>query len=133
MVLFNSWARILFDTGATHSFIASTFVTSLGLCTETMCGGLCVASPMGGEMVASEVCRSCVVRIASQELMAYLMVLDMVGYDIILGMDWLVAHHATVDCYKIRVCIPLGDGSLLWFCGSVGAPSTPSVGRKMAC
>ena len=61
------------------------------------------------------------------------MVLDMVGYDIILGMDWLAAHHASVDCYKKRVCIPLEDGSLLRFCGSVGALLSPSVGRKMAC
>ena len=83
-------------------------------------------------MVASEVCRSCVVRITSQELMVDLVVLYMVGYDIILGMDWLVAHHASVDCYKKRVCIPLEDGSLLWFCGSVGAPSAPTMGRKMA-
>ena len=87
MVLFNSQDRILFDNSATHSFIASAFASSLGLCTETMCGGLCAASPMGGEMVAIEVCRSCVVRIAGQELMTDLVVLDMVGYDIILAMD----------------------------------------------
>ena len=73
------------------------------------------------------------VRIAGHELMAYLVVLDMVGYDIILWMELLSAHHATVDCYKKRVCIPLADGSLLWFCGSVGAPLAPTVGRKMAC
>ena len=109
MVLFNSWARILFDTGATHSFIASTFVTSLGLCTETMCGRLWIASPMGGEMVAREVCKSCVVRIAGQELTGDLMV----GYDIILGMDWLASHHATVDCYKKRVTIHSIDGTVL--------------------
>jgi hypothetical protein len=84
-------------------------------------------------MVASEVCQSCIVRIAGQELTADLVVLDMVGYDIILGMDWLAAHHASVDCYKKRVCIPLEDGSLLRFCGSVGALSAPGVGRKMAC
>ena len=38
-------------------------------------------------MIAREVCKSCVVRIADQELMADLVVLDMMGYDIILGMD----------------------------------------------
>ena len=64
MVLFNSWDKILFNMRSTHSFIASIFISSLGLCSETMCGGLVVASTMGGEMVASEVCRSCVVRIA---------------------------------------------------------------------
>ena len=73
------------------------------------------------------------VRIASQELTTDLMVLDMVGYDIILGMDWLAAHHVTMDCSQKRVCRPLADGSLLQFWGSVGAPSTLGVGRKMTC
>ena len=45
-----------------------------------------VASPMGGVLVSSELCRSCVVRIAGQELMADLVVLDMVGHNIL--MDW---------------------------------------------
>ena len=63
---------------------------------------------------------------------ANLMVLDMVGYDIILEMDWLAAHHATVDYYKKRGCIPLEDGSLMRFYGSVGAPLAPPVCRKMA-
>jgi hypothetical protein len=38
-----------------------------------------------------------------------------------------------VDYYKKRVCINLTDETLLQFCGSVGAPLAPSVGRKMAC
>ncbi|GJS15463.1 putative reverse transcriptase domain-containing protein [Tanacetum coccineum] len=29
--------------------------------------------------------------------------LDMCEFDIILGMDWLSAHHATIDCYSRRV------------------------------
>ena len=48
-------------------------------------------------------------------------------------MDWLATHHATIDCYKKRVCIPLADGYKVQFCGSVGVPSVPSVGRKVAC
>ena len=64
MVVYNSWARFLFDTRATHSFILTTFASSLGLHMEIMDCVLSVASPMGGELVISEVCKSCVVRIA---------------------------------------------------------------------
>ena len=87
MVIYNSWDRILFDISATHSFVYTTFASSLGLLMEAMDGALCVASPLGGEMVVGQVCRSCVVRVAGHELTTNLVVLDMVGYDIILGMD----------------------------------------------
>ena len=133
MIIYNSWATILFDTGATHSFISSTFASSLGLTAEVMDGALCVASPLGGEMVVGHVCRSCVVRVVGHELTTDLLVLDMVGYDIILGMDWLVAHHAMVDCYKKRVTIHSIDGSVLQFCGSVGATLAPLGARRIAC
>ena len=57
----------------------------------------------------------------------------MVGYNIILGMDWLAAHHATVDCYKKRVTIHSVDGTMLQFCVCVGATLAPLSARKMAC
>ena len=87
MVVYNSWARILFDSGATHSFISSVFASSLGLHMDCLDGTMCVASPLGGEMAVGHVCKSCVVRVAGQKLTADLVVLSMVGYDIILGMD----------------------------------------------
>ena len=73
----------MFDTGATHSVIASAHASSLGLSFETLCGGLVVASPMVGAMVACEVCRSCVVRIVGQELTA-----DLVGCFVYFLRDW---------------------------------------------
>ena len=69
MIIYNSWACILFDTSATHSFISSAFASSLGLLVETLDGALCVASPLGGELAVGHVCRSCVLRVAGHELM----------------------------------------------------------------
>ena len=48
MVVYNSWARILFDIGATHSFISSAFASSLGLHLVCLVGALCVTSPLVG-------------------------------------------------------------------------------------
>ena len=132
MVVYNSWARILFDTGATHSFISFVFASSLGLHKDYLDGALCVTSPLGGEMAVGHVCRACVVRLAGHELTTGLVVLDMVGYDIILGMDWLVAHHAMVNFYKKKDTIHSIDGSVLQFCGSVGATLAPLGARRIA-
>jgi hypothetical protein len=34
---------------------------------------------------------------------ANLLPIDMIDFDIILGMDWLAAHKATIDCYARKV------------------------------
>ena len=31
------------------------------------------------------------------------MALDMMDFDVVLGMDWLSRHRATLDCYKKEV------------------------------
>ena len=36
-------------------------------------------------------------------LEADLIPLDMVDLDVILGMDWLAKHHASVDCFRKEV------------------------------
>ena len=72
-------------------------------------------------------------RLAGHELMTDLVVLDMVGYDIIPGMDWLDAHHVMVDCYKKRVTIHSCEGTILQFCGSVGATLAMLGARRIAC
>ena len=41
------WVRILFDSGASHSFIAASCVEELGLEVETLEKPLCVSSPLG--------------------------------------------------------------------------------------
>ena len=55
--------------------------------------------------------------VGSQEFMADLILLDIHDFDVILGMDWLSRHHATVDCYKkeVRFCRP-GETEVV-FCG----------------
>ena len=46
--------------------------------------------------------------IGGPEFIADLILLDIHDFDVILGMDWLSRHHATVDCYRkeVRFCRP---------------------------
>ena len=43
------------------------------------------------------------VLIRGQEFLADLMALDMRDFDVVLDMDWLSCHRATLDCYKKEV------------------------------
>ena len=54
------WARILFDSGASHSFIAASYVKELGLEVKTLEKSLHVSSPLGTRVSVDMICRDCV-------------------------------------------------------------------------
>ena len=51
------WAKILFDSGASHSFMATTSVYVLGLEVETLDEPLYVSSPLGTRVRIDQICR----------------------------------------------------------------------------
>ena len=53
------WARVLFDYGASHSFIAASIVIELGLEVETLEEPLYVSSPLGIKARIRMICRGC--------------------------------------------------------------------------
>ena len=53
------WARVLFDSGASHSFIAASVVIELGLKVETLEEPLYVSSPLGIRARIGMICRGC--------------------------------------------------------------------------
>ena len=64
--------------------------------------------PIGDSRLAESVYIDSRVIIGGQEFLADLILLDIHDFDVILGMDWLSRHHATVDCYRkeVRFYIP---------------------------
>ena len=51
------WVRVLFDFGATHSFVAASCVKDLGLKVETLEESLHVSSPLGTRVGVDHICR----------------------------------------------------------------------------
>ena len=98
--MFNSWARVLIDTGASHLFIASSFTLTLGLEIAVLDSVLLLDTPVGGWTILIRVCRSCEVEIADRRFVFDFIVLDMTSFSVILGMDWLTGYRATIDCVR---------------------------------
>ncbi|XP_024310346.1 uncharacterized protein LOC112268658 [Brachypodium distachyon] len=92
-------ALVLFDTGASHSFISRMFVNKNKIPTNTLRNPLRVSSP-GGQMVATQGCRQLSLEIGKHTFPSDLIVLDSRGLDIILGMDWRTLYEGLVDCAK---------------------------------
>ena len=65
------WARVLFDSGALHSFIAASVVIELGLEVETLEENLYVSSPLGIRVRSGMICRCC-----EQEISGNLLTVD---------------------------------------------------------
>ena len=91
-------ALVLFDLGATHSFISIVFVRLSRLVVRTLEPGLAVTTPVGKIMVCKRAVCECLVIIYGRVLPTNLVVLPMFSYDVILRMDWLMRHSAVIDC-----------------------------------
>ena len=111
------WARILFDSGASHSFIAASCVKELGLEVKTLEKSLLVSSPLGTRVSVDMICRDCELKISRILLTVDLRVIDMSEFDVILGMDYLMAHRVVIDCDRRRVTAYTQDGVYVMFQG----------------
>ena len=111
------WARVLFDSGASHSFIAASVVIELGLEVETLEVPLYVSSPLGIRARVGMICRGCKLEISGTLLTVDLRIMDMSEFDVILGMDWLTAYRVVIDCERRRVTAYTQDGTRVVFQG----------------
>jgi hypothetical protein len=102
-------AAVLFDTGATHSFITQSFVEHHGIHTSTLKRGMLVSST-GGQLRSHIFCPRVSVVIRGVEFSANLMVLDTKGIHVILEMETLVRWGVKIDCAQRTVHLLAPDG-----------------------
>ena len=93
----------LVDPGATHSFASKHFLDRSQIKTQPLEGRMRVSLPVGDPLFSDRVVRDSRVLIGGQEFPADLVALDMRDFDVVLSMDWLSRHRATLDCYKKEV------------------------------
>ena len=86
-LLSHLWARVLFDSGASHSLIVASVVIEFGLEVETLEEPLYVSSPLGTRARLKMICRGCLLEISGTLLTVDLRIMDMSEFDVILGMD----------------------------------------------
>ncbi|XP_057965499.1 uncharacterized protein LOC131156066 [Malania oleifera] len=96
-------AIVMFDSGATHSFVSRRFAKVCGIDAQLLRVELGVAMPAGSVIVCSKVVKDHPIEIQGRKLSASLIVLEMQGFNIILGMDWLASSYASIECRKKEV------------------------------
>ena len=61
---------------------------------------ICVSTLIGDSLVVDQFYRSCVVTINDVDTYADLIFLDMMDFDVILGMDWLSLYHVVMNYFS---------------------------------
>ena len=102
-------ALVLFDSGASHSFIAKKFVAKHRLPVIPLDHLLLVQTP-ATEMKTTTACPNLVIGINQVEFPSQLNTLSTPGLDAILGMDWLVRYSAHIDCANRAVTLTNPEG-----------------------
>jgi hypothetical protein len=100
MFLANSHpSTILFNFGASHSFISSKFVAKHNL-PITIMKYTTIVSSLRGEMKTKHICLAITIAIRGVDFLLNLIIIDSKGIDIILGMDWLRKYDRVILCAK---------------------------------
>jgi hypothetical protein len=110
MFLINSvLAKVLFDSGASHSFVTETFVAAGGLTATQMARKMIVQIP-GSQVKAHLCCEGVPVVIHGASFQANLIVLGTKGLDIVLGMDWMSKYQGHIDCARKSISVTNSEG-----------------------
>nr|AAN16328.1 putative polyprotein [Oryza sativa Japonica Group]AAP52669.1 retrotransposon protein, putative, Ty3-gypsy subclass [Oryza sativa Japonica Group] len=119
-------ATVLFDSGATHSFLSMSFGGNHGMEVEDLRRPLMVSTPSNQALSLQ---RSPSVRIEIQGVpfLANLILLESKDLDVILGMDWLARHKGVIDCANRKVTLTSNDGRVV----TVHALSSESLRSRL--
>nr|GEV15850.1 hypothetical protein [Tanacetum cinerariifolium] len=112
-LLNNDYASMLFDSGAHKSFVSSTFSALLDITPSTL--DVSYAVKLADRRISKTiiVLRGCTLGLLGHPFNKDLMQLELGSFDVIIGIDWLVNHHALIICDEKIVRIFYGDEVLI--------------------
>ena len=97
---------VLYDSGATHSFVSNACVKRLGLLVCELQFELVVSTPASRLVRTSSLCARCPVEVEGRRYKVNLICLPLQELEVILGMDWLSANRILIDCREKRLLFP---------------------------
>ncbi|XP_070031906.1 uncharacterized protein [Nicotiana tomentosiformis] len=102
-------ASMLFDPRSTYSYVSSYFAPYMDMTRGSLDIHFYVSTPIGDSIMVDRVYRSCVVTIKGYETRIDLLLLNMIHFEVIFGIDWLSSYHTILDYHsKIMALTMLG-------------------------
>ena len=114
-LLDNSYACILFDSGAERSFVSHDFKGMLKPIPQSLSEPFIVEMANGKTEGTKEIYLNCTLTLNDNLFQINLMPVSIKSFDVIIGMDWLSSHRADILCYDkaVRLNLPTGENFLV--------------------
>ncbi|XP_070029560.1 uncharacterized protein [Nicotiana sylvestris] len=112
----------LIDPGSTLSYVTPFVANKFGVEPELTSKLLAVSTTIGDSMIDRRVYRGCTMIICTHQTSANLFELEMVDFDVIMGMDWLASCYANVDCRMKMVRFQLLGEPVIKWKGNIAMP-----------
>jgi len=128
IVVSSATAMVLFDPSASHSFISSAYVEDHKITALPMRKPMIVKSPRG-EMKANRMCPKVCLDIKGVNFEANLIVLELMGIDVILGMVWLSTYKGVIKYAQRSVLLITLSGERIGYEGIQPAPEEYEIER----
>ena len=95
---------VLFDSGASHTFISKECALKLGLELDCLKSPYSIHSP-GGQIITNQMTRQVPLQLQEKIYPTYFIILPTQKVDIILGMNWIGVHGVILDTISQSVHI----------------------------
>nr|GEX08330.1 reverse transcriptase domain-containing protein [Tanacetum cinerariifolium] len=112
-LLNNHHSSILFDTGADRSFVSTTFSSLIDITPTTLDHHYDVELADWKIIGINTIIRGCTLNFFDHPFNIDLMRVELVSFDVIIGMDWLSKYHVVIVCAEKIVRIPWGNETLI--------------------
>lgn len=103
-------AYVLFDSGASRSFVSESFFQGDVIPLSALDTPLDVEIADDRVVFVSSVYRECQFVIGDQVFLINLIPMKMGEFDVVVGMDWLSKHRATIQCESKIICVTTPSG-----------------------
>nr|ABA98209.1 retrotransposon protein, putative, Ty3-gypsy subclass [Oryza sativa Japonica Group] len=121
-------ATVLFDSGASYSFISKKFAGTHGLSVVELKIPMRVHTP-GDDMNTAHYCPSMSIEIKRSQFLSNLILLESKDLDVILGMDWLTRHKGVIDYASRTITLTNDKGEKITFLSPVSQESVASLNQ----
>ncbi|XP_050919676.1 uncharacterized protein LOC127137246 [Lathyrus oleraceus] len=102
---------VLFDCGATHSFVSIWCMKHLGLQAIPLSPPMVVTIAMGNVVETPLICENCSLSMNGRIFQIDLICLPLKKVDVVLGMDWLSANSVFIGCEEKLIIIPSSEAT----------------------
>ncbi|XP_071689328.1 uncharacterized protein [Rutidosis leptorrhynchoides] len=128
MFLINSSpARVLFDCGENRSFMSVTLCDKLKLPINVLSEPLRIEVGDGRTVPVTTSVSRVTIEIDGNEFPMTCLIMPILSFDVVLGMDWLGHHKASIKCDKKIIHFPLADGTRAVARGDRGGFNYPLI------